>query len=244
MYGKLIDGEIIYAPEEMLLEDGTIIKNFNRSISKMVKYEFKPVVDTKPGYDVHTQYCNFVGYVDTGAYVRYQWEVVDIEFSEAEIQNQEAQKAMEMLNMDFASQVQTLSDEMALEVPSVFPVWQAGVEYEVGFKLRYDDILYKVLQDHTSQADWTPNVAVSLFARVLNEPVVDPETGKIDIPEWEQPDSSNPYMIGDRVLFEGEIYDSLIDYNIWSPKDNPQGWLQLTGEVEINNSETLENPEE
>lgn len=224
MYGKLINGEIINAPEEMILEDGTIIKNFNRNISKMVEYGFKPVVDTKPGYDVHTQYCNFVGYVDTGAYVRFQWEIVDIEFSEAEIQNQEAQKAMEMLNMDFASQVQTLSDEMALEVPSVFPVWQAGVEYEVGFKLRHNDILYKVLQAHTSQADWTPDVAVSLFAKVLTEPVVDPETGEIDIPEWVQPDSTNAYMTGDKVMYEGVVYESTIDNNVWPPADYPAGW--------------------
>lgn len=223
MYGKLIDGEIIHAPEEMVLEDGTIIKNFNRNISKMVEYGFKPVVDTKPGYDVHTQYCNFVGYADTGAYVRYQWEIVDIEFSEAEIQNQEAQKAMEMLNMDFASQVQTLSDEMALEVPSVFPVWQAGVEYEVGFKLRHNDILYKVLQAHTSQDDWTPDVAVSLFAKVITGEV-DPETGEIDIPEWVQPDSTNAYMAGDKVIYEGVVYESTIDNNVWSPADYPAGW--------------------
>ena len=223
MYGKLIDGEIIHAPEEMILEDGTTIKNFNRNISKMVEYGFKPVVDTKPGHDVHTQYCNFVGYVDTGAYVRYQWEVVDIEFSEAEIQNQEAQKAMEMLNMDFASQVQTLSDEMALEVPSVFPVWQAGVEYEVGFKLRHNDILYKVLQAHTSQDDWSPDVAVSLFAKVIVGEV-DPETGEIDIPEWVQPDSTNAYMTGDKVMYEGAAYESTIDNNVWSPADYPAGW--------------------
>lgn len=223
MYGKLIDGEIIPAPEEMILEDGTIIKNFNRNISKMVEYGFKPVVDTKPGYDVHTQYCNFVGYADTGAYVRYRWEVIDIEFSEAEIQNQEAQKAMEMLNMDFASQVQTLSDEMALEVPSVFPVWQVGVEYEVGFKLRHNDILYKVLQAHTSQDDWSPDIAVSLFAKVIAGEV-DPETGEIDIPEWVQPDSTNAYMTGDKVMYEGVVYESTIDNNVWSPADYPAGW--------------------
>lgn len=228
MYGKLINGEIILAPEEIVLEDGTIIKNFNRSISKMVEHGFKPVVDTKPGYDVHTQYCNFMGYTDTGAYVRYQWEIVDIEFSEAEIQNRDAQKAMEMLNMDFAAQVQTLSDEMALEVPSVFPVWQVGVNYEVGFKLRHNDILYKVIQVHTSQSDWTPDVAVSLFTKVLTEPVVDPETGEEEIPLWIQPDSTNPYMTGDKVNYDGVIYESTIDNNVYSPEAYPQGWKVVT----------------
>ena len=244
MYGKLKDGALIEAPLTLELENGKIIENFNKSIKLMTEHGFKPVVDTKPGYDVDTQYCNFVRYNDTGRYIRFEWEVVDIEPSEAEIQNAEAQKAMEMLNMDFQAQVQTLPDEQALIVPSVFPVFQVGVEYKVGFKLRFNDVLYKVLQDHTSQADWTPDVAVSLFAKVLNEPVVDPETGEIDIPEWVQPDSTNPYMMGDKVLFEGEVYESVIDNNIWSPKDYPQGWMQLTGEVTIDDGETLENPEE
>lgn len=223
MYGKLINGEIIMAPEEMVLEDGSVIKNFNRQINKMVEHGFKPVVDTKPGYDVHTQYCEFVGIIDTGAYIRHQWEVRDIEFTEAEIQNEEAQKAMEMLNMDFANQVQTLSDEMALEVPSVFPKWAVEVEYVVDFKVRHNDILYKVLQAHTSQEDWAPDVAPSLFAKVIVGQV-DPDTGEQEILEWVQPDSTNPYMMGDKVVFEGVVYESLIDNNVWSPADYPAGW--------------------
>lgn len=224
MYGKLKDGALIEAPQNLELEDGTVIENFNKSIQKMLEHGFKPVVDTKPGYDVDTQYCNFVRFIDNGRYIRYEWQVEDIEFSEAEIQNQEAQKAMEMLNMDFQTQVQTLPDEQALLVPSVFPLWQVEVSYEVGFKVRHKDILYKVLQAHTSQADWTPDVAVSLFAKVLTEPVVDPETGEIDIPKWEQPDSTNPYMTGDKVNYDGVIYESTIDNNIWSPADYPTGW--------------------
>ena len=224
MYGKLKDGALIEAPQNLELEDGTVIENFNKSIQKMLEYGFKPVVDTKPGHDVDTQYCNFVRFIDNGRYIRYEWQVEDIEFSEAEIQNQEARKAMEMLNMDFQTQVQTLPDEQALLVPSVFPLWQVEVVYEVGFKVRHKDILYKVLQAHTSQADWTPDVAVSLFAKVLAEPVVDPETGEIDIPKWEQPDSTNPYMTGDKVNYDGVIYESTIDNNVWSPAEYPTGW--------------------
>lgn len=224
MYGKLKDGVLIEAPQNLELEDGTVIENFNKYIQKMLEHGFKPVIDTKPGYDVDTQYCNFVRFIDNGRYIRYEWQVEDIEFSEAEIQNQEAKKAMDMLNMDFQIQVQTLPDEQALLVPSVFPLWQVDVAYEVGFKVRHKDILYKVLQAHTSQADWTPDVAVSLFAKVLTEPVVDPETGEIDIPKWEQPDSTNPYMTGDKVNYDGVIYESTIDNNIWSPADYPAGW--------------------
>lgn len=223
MYGKLKDGALIEAPQNLELEDGTVIENFNKSIQKMLEHGFKPVIDTKPGYDVDTQYCNFVRFIDNGRYIRYEWQVEDIEFSEAEIQNQEAKKAMEMLNMDFQAQVQTLPDEQALLVPSVFPLWQVEVAYEVGFKVRHNDILYKVLQAHTSQADWTPDVAVSLFAKVIVGEL-DPGTGEQVVLDWIQPDSTNPYMKGDRVIFEGVVYESTMDNNIWAPDVYPQGW--------------------
>lgn len=224
MYGKLErNGELIEAPNQLELEDGTVIENFNKSIHLMTMHGFKPIIDTKPGYNVATEYCNFVRYKDTGAYIRYEWEVVDIEFTEAEIQNKEAQKAMEMLNMDFQAQVQTLSDEQALMVPTVFPLWAVGVPYQVDFKVRYHEVLYKVIQAHTSQEEWSPDVAVSLFTKVIVGGV-DPGTGEQVVLDWVQPDSTNPYMKGDRVIFEGVVYESTVDNNIWAPNAYPQGW--------------------
>lgn len=223
MYGKLENGTLTEAPINLELEDGTIIENFNKSIKLMTEHGFKPVIDTKPGYNVATEYCNFVCYRDTGRYIRYEWEVVPIEFTEAEIQNKEAQKAMEMLNMDFQAQVQTLPDEQALMVPTVFPLWAVGVPYQVDFKVRYHEVLYKVIQAHTSQEEWQPDVAVSLFAKVIVGEV-DPDTGEQVVLDWVQPDSTNPYMKGDKVIFEGVVYESTVDNNIWAPNAYPQGW--------------------
>ena len=222
MYVKLVNGELIEAPEKLELEDGTVLMEFNRSIDLMTQHGFKPLIDTKPNHNVDIQYCNFVGYYDTGRYIRCRWEIEDIELSEAELQNREAQTAMQMLNIDFQEQVQTLTDEQALEVKTVFPMWSVDIKYEVGFKVRFNDILYKVLQAHTSQVDWTPDVAVSLFVQVgaVNDDIPPEEI----IPEWIQPDSTNPYMKGDKVLFEGRIYESLIDNNVWSPAIYPAGW--------------------
>lgn len=228
MYVKLVNGELIEAPEKLELEDGIVLMEFNRSIDLMTQHGFKPLVDTKPNHNVDKQYCNFVEYYDTGRYIRCRWEIEDIELSEAELQNREAQAAMQMLNIDFQEQVQTLTDEQALEVKTVFPMWSVGVKYEVGFKVRFNDILYKVLQAHTSQVDWTPDVAVSLFVQVgaVNDDVPpENETPPEEIiPEWVQPGSTNPYMKGDKVVFEGKIYESLIDNNVWSPAAYPAGW--------------------
>ena len=112
----------------------------------------------------------------------------------------------------------TLTDEQALAAPVLFPVWQAEVEYKTGDRIRYEGKLYKVIQDHNSQIGWEPIVAASLFAILLT----DEETG--EILEWVQPDSTNAYSIGDKVLFEGATYESLIDNNVWSPADYPAGW--------------------
>ena len=67
-----------------------------------------------------------------------------------------------------------------------------------------------MLQAHTSQSDWTPDVSHSLFAQIL---IPDENV----IPEWVQPDSTNPYMKGNKVTHNGITYESLIDNNVWEP---------------------------
>lgn len=113
---------------------------------------------------------------------------------------------------------QVTDDEIALEIKEFYDIWTIGVNYKVGQYVTHNDILYKVLTEHMSQADWTPDVSPGLFAKVLIDP-----SGET-IPEWVQPDSTNAYMIGDKVRFEGHIYESVIDNNIWSPASYPTGW--------------------
>lgn len=114
--------------------------------------------------------------------------------------------------------VASLDDETALQVVTLFPAWANGKAYEVGDRVKYNGVLYKVLQAHTSQADWTPDAAVSLFAKVL---IPDPDV----IPEWTQPDSTNPYMTGDKVTYNGKTYVSTIDNNVWAP--DAYGWEEI-----------------
>ena len=109
-------------------------------------------------------------------------------------------------------------DAVALTIQEFYDIWNVGVSYEVGRYLQYKGVLYKVLQPHTSQETWTPDVTASLYAKVLIDP-----TGET-IPEWEQPDSTNAYMTGDKVRFEGVVYESTVDNNIWSPTAYPAGW--------------------
>jgi len=181
---------------------------------------------------------------------------------------------------------ESVDDETAKSHKDVFPLWKGGVEYKKDYRVRYNEVLYKVLQDHVSQLNWTPDTAVSLYVRVDDptiewpewiqpqgshdayplgykvshnnhhwislvdanvwepseenptlwekqaepepEPQPEPEPEpEPEIPDWVQPTADNPYMIGDKVRFNGEIYESIIDNNVWSPADYPQGWQKL-----------------
>lgn len=113
----------------------------------------------------------------------------------------------------------SLSDEDALEAVNLFPNWTPDTDrYEKDARVNYEGILYKCLQTHIPQAAWTPTAAPSLWAKVLI-----PDSNVI--PEWEQPDSTNPYMKGDKVTFNGVTYESTIDNNVWAP--NVYGWVAV-----------------
>ena len=111
----------------------------------------------------------------------------------------------------------SLSDEDAIEAVQLFPNWSSEAAYLVDDKVNYNNILYRCLQSHAAQEAWTPEAAPSLWAKVLI-----PDSNVV--PEWEQPDSTNAYSIGDHVMFEGVEYESLINNNIWSPAAYPAGW--------------------
>ena len=111
---------------------------------------------------------------------------------------------------------QALEDSIAIETPMLFPRWQPDTTYTRGQRICGEDtILYTVLQDHTSQSDWLPSQTPSLYAKVL---IPDPAI----IPEWVQPDSTNPYMKGDKVLHNNSTWISDVDNNVWEP--GVYGW--------------------
>ena len=118
-------------------------------------------------------------------------------------------------------QTTILTDEQVLEVPIFVPAWVVGRLYKVGERVQHKGVLSKCLTEHTSQADWAPDVAPSLWAKVLTDP-----SGAV-LP-WEQPESTNPYMAGDRVTHGGKTWQSTLDNNVWEP--GVYGWVEVTEE--------------
>ena len=219
MYGKLIDGVLKYAPTNYLTENGKIIFNFNTNIEVMLENGFKEIINVVPSYDANTQVVTRDSYTEEDTTITVNYVVTAKPLTkEEQLENQR--------NLALTFFAETLSDAQALQVPMLFDEFDGnGVAYEVGKRVLYNDILYKVIQAHTSQADWTPVAAPSLFAKVINETIDG------SIPEFEQPDSTNPYMKGDRVIFNGKVYESLIDNNVYSPEAYPAGWKEVTSNV-------------
>ena len=120
----------------------------------------------------------------------------------------------------FVKMREMVSDEDALQVQSLYPVWKEHVNYKTGERVLYNNILYKVLQDHVANETWMPTEAHSLFAQVL---IPDEDV----IPEWVRPDSTNGYMIGDKVTHNNQTWISTIDTNVWEP--GAYGWELIGG---------------
>lgn len=106
-------------------------------------------------------------------------------------------------------------DAQALESIELFPKWEAGLSVAVGERYQHLGKLYRVVQAHTTQADWKPQDTPALWTEVSLD----------EWPEWKQPTGAqDAYNTGDKVTFEGAHYVSLIDGNIWSPAAYPAGW--------------------
>lgn len=113
-----------------------------------------------------------------------------------------------------------LTAEQMLVLMEIYPEWEPEIDYAAGTIIKYESNLYEVLAPgHTSQSDWTPDGTPALFKKIVPEGV---------IPEWIQPTGSHDaYNIGDRVTFNGLVYESIIDGNVWSPEAYPAGWQQM-----------------
>lgn len=134
------------------------------------------------------------------------------------MKREHAYKLREMMHKAATS----LGDEDALEAVELFPSWQTSKAYSADDRIRYGETLYRCVQAHTSQADWTPDVTPALWTEVAKPG---------EIPVWKQPSGvQDAYNKGDRVWYPAKnttVYESLSDGNVWSPADYPQGWMEV-----------------
>lgn len=110
----------------------------------------------------------------------------------------------------------SLKDADALTTVEFFPKWGVGVSYNINDRIRYNNILYKCVQAHTSQSDWTPDITPALWTKVSVE----------EFPEWVQPTGSqDAYNVGDKVSHNEKHWTSTVDANVWEP--GVYGWEEI-----------------
>lgn len=116
--------------------------------------------------------------------------------------------------------VDELTEDELIEMIDLYDGYKIDKFYKVGDVFQYNDKLYKVIQEHTSLASWVPSELPALYLNLLPEHI---------IPEWKQPTGAHDsYDIGDKVIFEGSVYESLINGNTYSPTSYPQGWREVS----------------
>lgn len=108
------------------------------------------------------------------------------------------------------------SDELALQSVELFPKWEAGINVTAGDRYQYNSVLYRVVQSHTTQDNWTPDITPALWTVVSLE----------EWPEWVQPiGASDAYNKGDKVSHNDKHWESDVDANVWEP--GVYGWSEV-----------------
>ena len=153
-------------------------------------------------------------WVDVGSTIEQSWSLVPTEGSATDA-------AVALAKMQAAE----LDDADAVRVAALYDEWSGdSVEYKEGDRRRFQGLLVKCLQDHTSQPDWAPNAAPSLWALILPGQ----DGSGVEVGVWVQPDSTNGYSTGDKVIHDGHLWESLVDSNVDVPgTDNGFRWKDL-----------------
>ena len=129
---------------------------------------------------------------------------------------QETVNSIAFVTLAEAGNIDTVTAEEHMEL---FAPWAYPADYKIGNLRRYNGRLYKCISDHTSQADWAPDVAVSLWV-----PTSDPTE---EYPAWSQPvGAHDAYNTGDKVSHNGKHWTSDVDSNVWEP--GVYGWTEVT----------------
>lgn len=204
----------------MILPDGTEIEDIYTADFESGLYSYAPIdssvfVDNVDGYwlvndeaRIYTIGASFVGMLHDGD--KYYIEL-SFETETEKIRRITDEKLTLLAN-------KTLTDEQAAENPSMFPEWKpSGAYYAPGDKVNYRTVLYKCLQGHESQPDWTPSASSSLWVAIS-----DPTE---EWPAWIQPTGAHDaYSVGDKVSHKDAHWVSDVDGNVWEP--GVTGWTQ------------------
>ena len=234
---RVINNEIVYSGKipTVFERNGATVYGYN-NISDSIHYVDGWRDGVMPQYNPETQRLGQRYY--NQAMQKVTWVVVDktpeelTAEKEAELNAKDenfdipAVKRMLQRTIEQAVDFDSLSVQEYKDLTTIYFPYRTGVAYKAGEVIVVNDtLLYQVIQSHTSQEDWNPAVEQSLYV-LFTPPGV--------VAEWRQRTGAalgdgkyDAYMIGDRVLWNGHIYESKININTWSPEQYPAGWQSI-----------------
>ena len=113
----------------------------------------------------------------------------------------------------------SVTEQQLSDIATIYPQWRVNKYYQTNEIFVKDSLLFRVIQAHTSQADWQPETTASLYT---------PYRPAGEITDWVQPTGAHDaYMKGEKVRYNGNTFESVIDNNTWSPAAYPAGWKQI-----------------
>lgn len=117
--------------------------------------------------------------------------------------------------------LQANDDTMIIDCEYLVDSWQADANYVVDDIRKFEGQVYRCVQAHTSQSDWTPSQAPALWAIKHTKNKDNPK------PFIQPQGAHDAYMLDEVVLYNGQVYISIIDNNAYSPDAYAQGWNLL-----------------
>lgn len=213
-------------PDKFTRDNGTFYWGGYRNVHDSIHYNdgWRDVI--VPDYDATTQRLGQRYYnqaIDAVTYVVQDKTVEELQ-AEKETVLDAIDSDMDIMAMKRLLRILTknvlesdsVTQQQLTDLATIYPQWRINKYYEANEVFVKDSLLFRVIQAHTSQADWLPETTSSLYT-----PYRVP--GKIS--DWVQPTGAHDtYQIGDQVRYEGKVYESLIDNNSWSPAVYPAGW--------------------
>ncbi len=217
--GKVITTEL---PRVGKLRDGRTVSNYHLlSPEVLIEEGWLPLVDNQPTAS-KGQVAAFIDYAVYEDRVEVMYELQDVPppaKSSREIVENAKLKSQQLVLKSILKDGKISKKEL-IDIAAIFPEFETNVVYRTGDIVRYKRSLYEVLQDHTSQADWLPDSTPSLYKDHLP---------KGEIEDWRQPlGAHDAYQTGDRVSFNGVVYISGINNNVWTP--GVYGWTVESSE--------------
>ena len=203
------------------------IEGYNYSDTEQLKIDgWKDII--YPVYDTSTQYLGSEYYDEVNDIVTFPvlnktiYEIENEKLLNIRALQDDLIKKIQMELL--LETVQSFDDTKAEINKGIYPLWETGISVTTGSKYQDfnndgDIVLWKVVKSHTTQSDWRPRDVPSLWSRIgYDEQILD----------WVQPTGSHDaYNIGDKVKYEGFIYQSTVNANVYHPNLVENQWIKL-----------------